>query len=121
MGDDEGRADGANGQPEQQKGLEAVGEADQHDRKSAENHQARIGLSRSDPVAQGADEKPDEDGHRHRSDNGPTDIGFCKPQILPHHRHQRRDAEPAEEAQEKRHPRQMEGAHLNGLQAEQLY
>ena len=55
-----------------------------------------------------------------RSDDGVANLRFGKQQVFPHHRHQRGDAKPAEEAQEKGEPGQVEGPHLRGGQAEQV-
>ena len=45
---------------------------------------------------------------------------FVRRQFFAHDRHQRRDAEPGEEAQEEREPRHVERPHLRCLQREEI-
>ncbi len=108
---DEGRADDADGEAEREKRRIVVREADAHHRQRTQNQQAGVGFARADAVAQPADEKASEHRQRHRCDDRVAGLRLGQVQFLPDDRHQRSDAEPAEEAKKERDPGHVERAH----------
>jgi hypothetical protein len=76
---------------------------------------------RADLVADPADDQAREDRHRDRRDDDVADLRLGEVELVAHHRHQRRDPEPGEEAEEERHPGGVERPHLWRPEREQRY
>ena len=83
-----------------------------HHRQRAQQQQPRVGQPRADAIAQPAHEQPRHDRDRHRADDAPADLILGELQLVADDRHQRRDAEPGEEAQKEGDPRHVERPHV---------
>src|SRR3989304_3542069 len=68
--------------------------------------------ARAETIAQRSDQQPHQNRNGDRSDDRVADLGFGQQEILAHHGHQRRDAEPTEETKEECDPGDMKSAHL---------
>src|SRR5690606_34272519 len=86
----------------------------------AEQHQAGIGLARAEAVAQGPDYQTHHNGDGHSGNIDIGDLPGAEIEFTPNHRHQRGAGKPGKEADEERHPGEMEDAGLDQTQIQQL-
>jgi len=116
----EARTHRANTQAAQQEARVTAGERRAEHGKRAQEQQSRIDLARTVAVAHRADDEAHQD---RRGDCGDVDIGDLvdgESELALDQRHQRGACEPREEADEERHPREMESTHGHGAQAEEI-
>jgi hypothetical protein len=109
--DHERRADRPDGKAEQQKRLVIVRQPDSHHRQRAQHEQPCVSAPRPDTVAKKPDPRPDNQGDQDRSDGQIADLRLGKVKLLPDDRHQRREPEPSEKANEEGEPRHVERSH----------
>ena len=114
-------ADDADRQAEDQERGVGPGEGDAEHGDGTESEQQRVSEARAVFVAHGADGHAREDGDADRCNIDVRKLCHGQSVIALDDGHQRRHCEPGEEADEKRHPGEMEGLHLNRFQAEQIY
>ena len=119
LGDHEGCADHADQQAEDEECLVVLREADQHHGDCAEQQQGGVGAARSGAVQHPADRDAGDDGDGDGGDHGGEQLLGAEPEVFAHGGQQRRDAEPAEEAEEEGEPGEVEGAHVRRLEAEE--
>lgn len=117
--DDERRTDCSDGKAEEQEHLVIVRQPNQHDRKRPEYQQPGVGKAGTHAVAEPANAKPRNDGDGYARDDGVADLCLGEMQFVADHSHERSNAEPSKEAQEKREPTHVESPHWRRLEIEQ--
>jgi len=104
----------------QQKRFEVMRQADSHHRERTDDQQPGVGAPWSDPVAEPADEEPGDDGHGDRGDDGVADLGLGQLKVVADDGHQWGDSEPSEEGEEECEPGDVERAHLDAADVEEI-
>src|SRR6185437_7021397 len=115
LGDDEGSADDADGQAEEQEADVVRCQAGECNGDRADEQEVDGGFTWAVNIAKFSYDESGDDGGGYRGDDGVAHLCFGEAEVGADGGHQRCETEPAEEADEEHEPRDVEGPHLDGV------